>query len=71
MSTLLILFALCYAYAVLLWGLINYIVRQEGTSLPVLFGVPAAITLAIWFFGGPELLSIVALYPIRLLARIG
>ena len=70
MSTLFLLALLCYLYLVLAWGLINFIVRHEGTSLPVLFGVPAVLTLVIWFIGGPTLLQVIVYYPIRLLAQI-
>ncbi len=70
MSTLFLLALLCYLYLVLAWGLIIYLVRQEGTSLPVLFGVPVLLTLGIWVLGGPQLLQVIAYYPLRLLAQV-
>ena len=70
MVTVIMLGLLCYIYTVLLWGLLTFVVRHEGASLPVLFGVPALVTLALWLLGGPELLRLVAFYPIRLLAQV-
>lgn len=71
MSTIFVLALMCYVYFILIWGLITHTVIHEGTSLTMLFGVPALITLALWFLGGPEMLRLVAFYPIRLLAQLG
>ena len=46
MGTIFVLALMCYVYFVLIWGLITYTVIHEGTSLSMLFGAPALITLA-------------------------
>ena len=71
MTSLLILLILCYIYSVLLVAIISYIVVRDGVSLTFLFGLPLAITLLVFFFGGIDMLRTIAFFPIRSLASLG